>query len=250
MKKPQVCVLRTDGTNCDDETLHAFNKAGGESTLVHVNELRNRRRELRAYQILALSGGFTYGDDMFSGKVLAVELLSFLRDQLTEFIDTGNLVIGICNGFQVLVRTGLLPFREVGNMQTTLTDNDSGSFHCRWIDLSVQRSSCVFTSGMEGSKVTFQMAHGEGKFFTNESVLKKLEMQQLIPLRYVDNPNGSLNNIAGVCDPTGRIFGLMPHPERFTEKYRHPNWRRIPDLQPQGLPIFQNGVAFAARHLM
>ena len=248
--KPQVCVLRTDGTNCDEETSRAFTKAGGECTPVHVNELRDGSRELRGYQILAIPGGFSYGDDVVSGKILAVELLSFLRDQLSEFVEAGNLIIGICNGFQVLVRTGLLPFRELGTMSATLTDNDSGSFHCRWIDLVVSESRCVFTSGMEGKGISFQMAHGEGKFFACENVLSSLEEQQLVPIRYVNNLNGSLHNIAGVCDPTGRIFGLMPHPERFVEVHQHPNWRRIPNLQPQGLPIFTNGVTFAAQNLI
>ncbi|MBX4205210.1 MAG: phosphoribosylformylglycinamidine synthase I [Candidatus Doudnabacteria bacterium] len=250
MKKPQVCILRTDGTNCDEESSRAFTKAGGECTSAHVNELRNGSHELSGYQILVIPGGFSYGDDIVSGKILAVELLSFLRDQLSEFVDRGNLIIGICNGFQVLVRTGLLPFRELGTMSATLTDNDSGSFHCRWIELALRASPCVFTSGMEGKEVMFQMAHGEGKFFAGDDVLSKLEEKRLVPIRYVDNPNGSLNNIAGVCDPTGRIFGLMPHPERFVEVYQHPNWRRISNLKPQGLPIFQNGVNFAAQNLM
>lgn len=248
--KPRICVLKTDGTNCDEETSYAFTKAGGDCRLVHVNELRGNGQRLVDFQILALPGGFSYGDDVASGKILAVELLSFLREQLEEFVNKGNLIIGICNGFQVLVRTGLLPFNQLGTMPATLTDNDCGTFRCTWVDMVIQPSSCVFTNGLEGEAVSFQVAHGEGKFFTNPTVLRTLEEDRLVPLRYMSNPNGSLNDIAGICDPTGRIFGLMPHPERFVETYQHPNWRRIPNIKPQGLPIFENGVNFAANNLV
>jgi len=248
--KPRVCILKTDGTNCDEETFHAFTKAGGECQLVHINELRGSKQRLVDYQILALPGGFSYGDDIASGKILAVELLSFLREQLEGYVAKGNLVIGICNGFQVLVRTGLLPFNELGTMPATLTDNNSGRFNCKWVDMIVQPSQCVFTKWMEGEVMSLQIAHGEGKFFTNDRTLRELEEKRLVPLRYMDNPNGSLHDIAGVCDPTGRIFGLMPHPERFVEMYQHPNWRRISHSKPQGLPIFENGVTFAAECLL
>jgi phosphoribosylformylglycinamidine synthase subunit PurQ / glutaminase len=248
--KPRVCILKTDGTNCDEETSYAFTKAGGDCHLVHVNQLRSGARKLSDYQILAIPGGFSYGDDVVSGKILAVELLSFLGPQLKEYVSAGNLIIGICNGFQVLVRTGLLPFNRLGTMEATLTDNDSGAFRCKWVDLVVQPSPCVFTPAMEGTVVSYQIAHGEGKFFSSPSTINDLGKHRLIPLRYLDNPNGSLDDIAGVCDPTGRIFGLMPHPERFVEAYQHINWRRIPNSKPHGLPIFENGIAFAAKNLL
>lgn len=251
--KPRVCVLRTDGTNCDEETAHAFEKAGGESHLVHVNELRCGSRRLRSYQILAIPGGFSYGDDIASGKILAVELISYLRNELEGFIARPNLVIGICNGFQVLVRTGLLPFRHLGDMQATLTTNDSGHFECRWVSMLAEPSPCVFTQKLEGPP-ELQVAHGEGKFYADNETLVEIEEGSLVVLRYAKegkatmqypaNPNGSLNSIAGVCDRTGRIFGLMPHPERFVEPTQHPNWRRKKIARPHGLAIFENAIKY------
>ncbi len=249
MKKPRVCILKTDGTNCDEETAYAFRKAGGEVSTIHVNSLRNGGCDLRSFQILAISGGFSYGDDVVSGKILAIELLSCLRDQLQEFVSGGGLIIGICNGFQVLVRTGLLPFAELDTMSATLADNQSGRFQCEWIELAVSKSHCIWTSSMEGQRITLQMAHGEGRYFATELVLREMQEQLLIPLHYVGNPNGSRLGIAGVCDPTGRTFGLMPHPERFVEVHQAPNWRRIPTA-PQGLPIFENGINFAVKNLL
>ncbi len=252
--RPRVCVLRTDGTNCDEETAYAFDKAGGEPHLVHVNELRLGEQSLRRYQILALPGGFSYGDDVASGKILAIELVSQLRDAIQEFIDRDGLAIGICNGFQTLVRAGLLPFRHLGNMQTTLTTNDSGRFECRWISMvAEQPSQCVFTHGIT-EPIELPVAHGEGKFFTHAMDLERMETGGLVALRYAEhgkatmqypaNPNGSLNSIAGVCDRTGRIFGLMPHPERFVEKHQHPNWRRAKIARPHGLAIFENAIKY------
>lgn len=259
--KPRVCILKTDGTNCDQETFYAFDKVGGDCSLVHVNQLRNGEQKLSEYQILAVPGGFSYGDDIHSGKVLSVELASFLNEQLTQFVGDGKLVIGICNGFQVLVRTGLLPFNELGTIQATLMQNDSGHFECRWTNLLVEKTNCVFTQGMEGTVVQYQAAHGEGKFYTNEQTLKQIEDAGQVVFRYVDaqsgkptqaypqNPNGSLHAIAGICDPTGRVLGLMPHPERFVEQYHHPNWRRISFLEPHGVAMFRNAIEYAAKNL-
>ena len=254
--KPAVCVLRTDGTNCDEETAYAFEKVGGKSHLVHVNELRSGSRRLRSYQILAIPGGFSYGDDIAAGKILAVELISYLRDELEGFVSRESLTIGICNGFQVLVRTGLLPFGRIGEMQVTLAPNDSGHFGCRWISMVAKwPSRCVFTQGI-GEPIELPVAHGEGKFFTDPTALELLEVDNLVALRYVEdgkatvrypaNPNGSLASIAGICDHTGRIFGLMPHPERFVEETQHPNWRRKKFARPHGLAIFENAIRYAA----
>ncbi|SFR10132.1 phosphoribosylformylglycinamidine synthase I [Desulfoscipio geothermicus] len=254
--KPRVCILRTDGTNCDRETLHAFAKAGGNCNLVHVNQLRNGGEKLADYQIMAIPGGFSYGDDIHSGKVLSVELASFLQDQLRQFIEDGKLIIGICNGFQVLVRTGLLPRGELGNIRATLMQNDSGKFECRWVNLRVENSNCVFTRGLEGTILQYQVAHGEGKFYTNEQTLQEIEGAGQVVFRYADargnptqdypaNPNGSLHAIAGICDQTGRVLGLMPHPERFVETHHHPNWRRIVFSEPHGMALFRNAVDYA-----
>lgn len=257
--KPRVCILRTDGTNCDQETAYAFSKAGGDCRLVHVNQMRHGTEKLADYQILVVPGGFSYGDDIHSGKVLSVEMASFLNDQLRRFVDDGKLVLGICNGFQVLVRTGLLPWGELGSIQATLMQNDSGRFECRWTSLLVEQNHCVFTRGLGGSVVQYQAAHGEGKFFTDEVTLQKIEQSGQVVFRYASsasgkptqdypqNPNGSLHAIAGICDPTGRVLGLMPHPERFVESFHHPNWRRAALGEPHGLPLFRNAVAYAAQ---
>ncbi len=253
--KPRVLILKTDGINCDEELSFAFNLAGGDAEIVHVNQLRTKRENLKNFQILAIPGGFSYGDDVVSGKILAVELTSFLSNELKKFVQRKDtLTIGVCNGFQVLVRTGLLPFGKVGKMDVTLAGNNSGHFECRWINLNIDNGNrCVFLKGLKGP-LSFQVAHGEGKFFANPEILNKIEKEKLVVFRYSDskgnptqkypaNPNGSSNAIAGICDPTGRILGLMPHPERFVRKEHHPNWRRIKIEKPQGLPIFENMVS-------
>ncbi len=249
---PNVCILRTDGTNCDEETAHAVELAGGSPHLVHVNQLRERTKSLMEYAALMLPGGFSYGDDVASGVVQANELTSFLGDELRAFVESGRLVLGICNGFQVLVRTGLLPGIEGAKVSLTL--NDSGRFECRWVDLVFgYDSSCVFAHGMVGRMMSLPVAHGEGKFVADEAVLHQLHELKLSPLtynqgrpltEYPGNPNGSLGGIAGISNPSGRVFGLMPHPERFVRKTQHPNWRRF-DHQPSGLLIFQNAITYA-----
>lgn len=268
--KPKVLVLKTEGTNCDEELFYAFEIAGGNPKIVHVNELRSKKENLKNYNILAIPGGFSYGDDIVSGKILAVELTSFFSEELKKFIERKDtLIIGICNGFQVLIRTGLLPFRTIGKMQATLTNNDSGHFDCRWVDIKIDTNNkCVFLrhpERSEGSQIlSLQVAHGEGKFFAPKDIIEKIKKENLVVFRYVDskgnptqkypeNPNGSLNAIAGITDPTGRILGLMPHPERFVKIEQHPNWRRMKikksirqaqDIRPQGLPIFENMIKF------
>lgn len=253
---PQICVLKTDGINCDEETVNAFSIAGGKPRVVHVNELRSGEVKLGDYKILAIPGGFSYGDDVASGKILALELNSYLADQIVDFTrGRKGLVLGVCNGFQVLVRTGLLPFGTMGEMQATLSHNDSGHFECRWINLKVEDDNvCVFLEGM-GGKVSYQVAHGEGKFYARRPDLDRIEAEKLVVFRYCDrlgnptqeyplNPNGSLNAISGITDPTGRILGIMPHPERFVRPTQHPNWRRMSGLEPQGLPIFRKMVSY------
>ena len=225
--------------------------------IVHINDLRDKKDSLNNYQILAIPGGFSYGDDVVSGKILAIELASFFSEQIKKFIERKNtLIIGICNGFQVLIRTGLLPFGRLGEMNATLINNDSGKFECRWINLKIQKNNnCVFLKNIKDVNVSYQVAHGEGKFFTDKSTLDLIEKQNLVVFRYTDengnatqdypkNPNGALNAIAGICDPSGRILGLMPHPERFIFKEQYPNWRRLNIQKPQGLPIFENMINF------
>jgi phosphoribosylformylglycinamidine synthase len=255
--KPRVCVLCTDGTNCDLETAYAFEKCGARPELVHMNRLRTRDLKLADYQILVIPGGAAYGDGVHSGKIWAVELVALFREEIFAFAAQGKPVLGICNGFQVLVRAGLLPDVHPGEMKVTLTANDCGRFECRWVKTRVEKSPCLFTAGMEGRIVSYQAAHGEGKFFTDDESLRELERRGQVVLRYVDdggaptavyphNPNGSLNAVAGLCDPSGRIFGLMPHPERYVEYTQHPLWRRrrVPP-EPDGLFIFRNAVRYA-----
>lgn len=256
MSKPKACILRSDGTNCDEDLFHAFEKAGAKPQLVHVNELRNKEKKLKDFQILALPGGFSYGDDIASGKVLAVELMSFFKDELQNFVDKKGYVLGVCNGFQTLVRTGLLPFATLGKMDVTLTNNDSGHFECRWVKIKAEKSAAFYFDDLD-LVMDVSVNHGEGKLFTDETTLKKIEDEELVVFRYVDadgkptqhypeNPNGALHAIAGITDKTGRILGLMPHPEKFVDTDQHPNWRREQFTVPHGLPFFERIVDFVA----
>lgn len=251
--KPRVCILKTDGTNCDKETAYAFSKADGLVEIVLLQQVKKNKNLLKNFEILAIPGGFSYGDDVASGKLFAIELLIHLQEQLQEFVHAGKLILGICNGFQVLVRMGLLPFGKAGIMQSTLTNNDSGHFECRWITMLIEKSPCIFTRGLEGKEITLQVAHGEGKFFCDDQTINDLEKQNMIVLRYShnnvatqnypENPNGSLHAIAGICDSTGHILGLMPHPERFVEPYHYPNWRSNL-IEPHGLPLFKKAIEY------
>ncbi|HGJ65050.1 TPA: phosphoribosylformylglycinamidine synthase subunit PurQ [bacterium] len=262
--KPKVIVLRTAGTNCDYETSHAFQLAGADVDLVHINQLIRGEKDLSPYQILALPGGFAYGDDIAAGKILANELKYKLRDSVEKFIYDGKLMIGICNGFQVMVKAGLLPgFDGISDYQeTTLYTNDSGKFECRWVYLRTEENSkCIFTKNIK-NMIYLPIAHGEGKFTAiDEGIIDKLENNGQVVFRYVDengniagypyNPNGSDRSIAGICDSTGRIFGMMPHPERFVSKYNHPRWTRESlEEEGDGLAIFRNAVDYAKAELM
>jgi phosphoribosylformylglycinamidine synthase I len=242
--------------------VHAFQLAGAETDLVHINQLINKKKRLADYHILALPGGFSYGDDIAAGKLLANELKYKIKDQLEKFVAAGKLIIGICNGFQVLVKAGLLPgFNGISDMQeTTLYLNDSAKFECRWIYLQTQDSPSVFAKNLK-SRIYLPVAHAEGKFTAAEKILDALEENRQVVFRYVDsngglarypwNPNGSDRNIAGICDTTGRILGMMPHPERYLNRLNHPRWTReqLPE-EGDGLAIFRNGVEYVQEHLI
>lgn len=257
MANPNVCVLKTDGINCDMEMAYAFEAAGGRPETVHVNQLRSGDRNLGDYGVLAIPGGFSYGDDIASGKVLATELTSYLSDQLQTFIDEDKPVIGVCNGFQVLVRTGLLPNRTLGEQQATLADNKIGRFECRWVDLEVGQSACRFISPEDFAEqpLPMQTAHGEGRFFTDPTIIDYLKEKEQIVFRYVDsdgtkasgfpaNPDGALEDIAGICDPKGLVLGMMPHPERSTASF-HPHRARTEAARVASSVIFSNITNYA-----
>jgi phosphoribosylformylglycinamidine synthase len=274
--KPKVCVLRTAGTNCDKETAFAFSVAGADAQLVHVNNLACGKASLFDYHILALPGGFSYGDDIASGKIFANELRHKLSAELKDFIRCGKLIIGICNGFQILVKSGFLPGNDSLSQEASLIINDSGKFEDRWVYLREQRtedreqrvgdrgrrtegrgqSKCVWTKGVP-DVIYLPVAHGEGKFVVKDKkVLSRINKGGQVVFRYCDSrgnpcgypddPNGSLEHIAGICDATGRVFGLMPHPERHIHPSQHPRFSG--DKSGDGLKIFTNGVEYIKKH--
>jgi phosphoribosylformylglycinamidine synthase subunit PurQ / glutaminase len=255
---PKVLVLTGFGINCDIETQHAFKLAGAIAERVHINDLINGKERLSDYHILSFPGGFSFGDDIASGKVLANMIKYNIGEQIQEFIDSGKLILGICNGFQAMVKMGLLPGfdDDYTTQEVTLTYNDSGRFEDRWVHLKANKiSKCMFTKGIEN--IYLPVRHGEGKFVAkNPQVLEKLKRGNHIVFQYVDregksagyphNPNGSVNNIAAICDKTGRVFGMMPHPEAFQHRTNHPGWTReeLPE-EGAGIAIFRNAVEYA-----
>ncbi len=257
---PKAAVVKTSGINCDRETRYALEVAGARADIVHLNELKSDERKIDDYQIIVIPGGFSYGDDLASGRVMAVEMQTQLADQLMKHVyHKGRLVLGICNGFFHLVQTGLLPFGNISTLdrvQASLAPNENGRFESRWVHLKPENSLCIF--GIKDKEtVDFPVAHGEGRFTTTPQNLARIENEGLVVFRYCDvrgmptqvypdNPNGSTNAIAGICDPSGRILGLMPHPERFVDRFKHPNWRRLSsNFTPDGLIFFQNIVKYA-----
>ena len=252
MAKVRTLMLRAPGTNCDAETAFAFQQAGADVTSAHINQLIRRDVPLYDYQIFVIPGGFTYGDDISAGKVLANELKLKLGEDIRGLIDRGGLILGICNGFQVLVKAGLLPGGDGRGQAITLSTNDSGRFECRWVYLKVNvNSPCLFTEGID--RMYLPVANGEGKVVTSGNALPDLN----IVLTYSDeygnsnpgypaNPSGSDGHIAGICDASGRIFALMPHPERHIRGTQHPRWTREGARKyGDGFPIFLNAIKWA-----
>jgi phosphoribosylformylglycinamidine synthase subunit PurQ / glutaminase len=270
MGKPKVCILRTAGTNCDKEAAFAFELAGAESELIHINKFIGKENKLSDYQILVVPGGFSYGDDVAAGKILANELKYKLAQDLKKFILEGKLIIGICNGFQILVKAGLLPGNGELMQEASLILNDSAKFEDRWVYLRRTKdegrgTKCVWIKDLP-EIIYLPIAHGEGKFVTlDKEVKERLVKNGQIAFQYCSpdgklsgypyNPNGSLDNIAGICDETGRILGLMPHPERHLFFTQHPNWtaqKNKTDINKKygdGLQIIKNGVEYARRTL-
>ncbi len=257
MGKVKVLILRTAGTNCDWETEHGFALAGAVPERVHISRLLDGSVSLSDYGILVIPGGFSYGDDLSAGKVLANELRYKLQDQVFSFAESGRAIVGICNGFQVLVKTGLLPFSQRGNaVCATLTFNDSGRFEDRWIYLRCTGKSPLL-SDLSGETITLPVAHGEGKFLTE----KKEELETLqkngqvafqyaepdgsAALNYPENPNGSVEGVAAVTNEKGNVLGMMPHPERFLYPCCHPAWTRQAGKSTDGLRLLKSIVRYA-----
>lgn len=256
-------ILTGFGINCDRETALAFERAGARAERIHLNDLAEMPERFQDFQILAVPGGFSFGDDVASGRILANRLRYRLGEPLRQFVAAGKLAIGICNGFQVMVKMGLLPlFEGEFAQEVTLTHNNAGRFDNRWVNLNVNADSpCVWTRGMTQLEVPIR--HGEGKFIPrDDATLARLQQQGQIVLRYANadgtlaggafpaNPNGSMDDVAGICDPSGRIFGLMPHPEAFLHRSNHPRWTReeLPE-EGAGLQLFKNAVTFAEKEL-
>jgi phosphoribosylformylglycinamidine synthase len=255
-------ILRAPGTNCDLETAFAFRQAGAAPELVHVNRLLENPALVGEFQILCIPGGFSYGDDVAAGRILGNQIQHHLADRIAEFKAAGKLILGICNGFQVLLKAGVLLDSDAEKgPAATLTFNDSGKFEDRWVELGVFASNCVFLAGIES--MYLPVAHAEGKFVTrDEAMLEALDAAGRLVLRYrrlalhgdadaavpyPDNPNGSMADTAGVCDASGRVLGLMPHPERHIDPTQHPRWTRGEARDPgDGLKVFQNAVGYFA----
>lgn len=279
----KAVVLRAAGINCDMETEYALESAGAQAERVHINRIIKDKSALDEYQILVFPGGFSYGDDVAAGKILANQVIHHLAEAVRKFIEDGKLVLGICNGFQVLVKAGILPGEGVDDLRlpiddcksktenrkskmnvVTITYNDSGKFEDRWVYLAPQTERCIFVE--PGKQIYLPIAHGEGKVVTkDEATLEKLKSEGYIAFKYVDkdgdegdypiNPNGSMGSMAGLTDSTGRVLGLMPHPERHVRFTQHPHWSRLYNIRAtsheprvtnygNGMAMFTNAVKF------
>jgi phosphoribosylformylglycinamidine synthase len=268
MSKVNVLVLTGYGLNCDNETAHAFELAGARAKRVHINALIERDVKLDEFQLLTFIGGFSWADDHGAGVIQAVRMRTNLGGDILEFVQRGKLILGICNGFQTLVNLGLLPAigGDYRKRSVALINNDCGNFRDQWVHLAVNRKSpCIFTTGIRALELPVR--HGEGKFYAAPEVIDALQRNHQVVLQYArpdgslaegrfpDNPNGSVRDIAGICDRSGRIFGLMPHPEAYHHVTNHPDWTRRrewalrgkSDPEPEvtlGVQILRNAVQY------
>ncbi len=264
----KALVLTGYGLNCDHETAYSFELAGASADRIHINSLIDGSVSLDNFHIMVFGGGFSWGDDHGAGVVQAVRMKTNIGDKILDFIEKGNLVLGICNGFQTLVNLGLLPGigHDYRTRSVALTYNDCGNFRDQWVKLAVnEESPCVFTRGLKN--IEYPVRHGEGKFYSDKNTIKKLIDNNQIVIKYAgsdgkpaeqnfpDNPNGSIMDIAGICDPKGRIFGLMPHPESYNHWTNHPDWTRLKELNMRngkpadygfstGIELFNNAVNY------
>lgn len=226
----KALVIRTAGTNCDAETVHALSLSEAKTELLHIRELLANPEKLLEFQLCVIPGGFSYGDALSAGKIFANELKFRLGDVFKEFINLGRMLIGICNGFQVLVKTGFLPLPNGsdGLEQTvSLARNSSGKFQCEWVKIKKEKSVAHWLQDLP-ENFELPIAHGEGRFVTqSQKILKDLEKNRQVVFRYANNPNGSVHSIAGICNPRGNVLGMMPHPERFISRVQHPSWTKL-----------------------
>jgi phosphoribosylformylglycinamidine synthase I len=258
----RVLILRAPGTNCDRETAFAFEAAGAKTESVHLQRLLERPQLAADFQVLCISGGFSYGDDISAGRIFGNQIRHHLHDTLEEFKAAGKLILGICNGFQVLIKSGVLLPDQAAEPIATLTLNESGKFEDRWVYLRVASSKCVFLQDVD--QMYLPVAHAEGKFVARDAAtLDQLDSAGQLVLRYKssgdrsatdvgtevpypDCPNGAQRAVAGVCDDSGRVLGLMPHPERHIDPTHHPRWTRERQERGDGLILFENAVRYFA----
>ncbi|MEA3229731.1 MAG: phosphoribosylformylglycinamidine synthase I [archaeon] len=270
---PKAIILSGYGINCEKETKEAFELAGASADIVHVNDLIKKEKKLEDYHIFTIPGGFSYGDDTGSGNALANKLRFNLKYDIFDFVSSGKLVIGICNGFQVLVNLGLLPgFKDdIDSRSVALTHNNSARYECRWVYLKVYSKKCIFTKGID--IFNLPVAHGEGNFFAEQKTLDKLNTDDQVVFRYCDmngnpvygrfpeNPNSSMQDIAGICDNSGRVLGMMPHPERAIYNNSYPQYPKqkellerqgetLPKINPFTFAVFKNAVDYAKENFM
>jgi phosphoribosylformylglycinamidine synthase len=268
MAKPSALILSGYGINCEEETAYAFEKYGGRAEIVHINDLIDGVKKFKDYQILAIPGGFSYGDDTGAGKAFANRVANNLREETLKFVQEDKLAIGICNGFQVVTALGLAPAldEKYGERQSGLMQNENNRYTCRWVNMNVESNKCVWTKGIKTLFVP--IAHGEGNFYMPEKELKALQKKDQVVFRYTKedgspaggqypyNPNGALLDIAGICDGSGRVLGLMPHPERHLFFHNRPDFTLLKEKylregeaipqEGEGGKLFENAVQYFA----
>lgn len=252
--RPAALIVRSPGTNCDAELARAFAAAGADPVLVHIDRLTADPARLEAADLIGFPGGFSFGDDIASGRVLAMKVRDRMFEPLAAAAARGVPIIGVCNGFQVLTQVGLLPgLGGAIGQAAALAENAGARFIDRWVGVEYPRSRCVWTAGLEGlpgDDSILPIAHGEGRFVADDATLDAIEAGGQVAVRYTSNPNGSMRSIAGICDASGVVLGLMPHPERFTDRRQHPSWTRAAgagvEMLTPGAMMFRNAVEHVA----